>query len=195
MPRLTKSKSIITNRLFRVESGLKAQNELLSSFLLACRMRARSIYILRIFQHPNPSCPFFWFLETISQVLIMQAKTREISSPTGSVWSCTEVHAQHIHTGIYAAALFGLILITHNRIFFSWLVILWYLQAEEDKTSCIFKCAVRARLVRVIALNQLLGMPKLLCIILYFQIKNNWKDHWKKSIFLRCYCSVFHHEL
>lgn len=37
----------------------------------------------------------------------------------------------------------------------------------------IIKCAVRAVLVRVIALNQLLGMPKLLCIILYFQIKTN----------------------
>lgn len=44
-------------------------------------------------------------------------QTREISLSTGSVWSCTEVHAQHIHTGIYAAGLFGLILILITEYF------------------------------------------------------------------------------
>ncbi len=44
-------------------------------------------------------------------------QTREISLSTGSVWSCTEVHAQHIHTGIYAAGLFGLILIRITEYF------------------------------------------------------------------------------
>lgn len=62
MPWLTKSKSIITSRLlgFRVESGLTFCR--LSS--IACRMRAIRIYMLRIFQHPNPFCllGFFWRL-------------------------------------------------------------------------------------------------------------------------------------
>lgn len=132
------------------------------------------LYFAYIFQQPKSMLSFLDFLETISGVLMMQAKTREISSPTGSVWSCTEVHAQHIHTGIYAAGLFGLILIRITEYFFHDFVILWYLQSKRRfKKSCIFKCAVRAWLVRVIALNQLLGMPKLLCIILYFQIIKN----------------------
>lgn len=57
--------------------------------------------------------------------------------------------------------------------------------SRRFKKKYIFKCAVRARLVRVTALNQLLGMSKLLCIILYFQIKTNEKIIEKKnSIFV-----------
>lgn len=62
------------------------------------------------------------------------------------------------------------------------------------KKKYIFKCAVRARLVRVTALNQLLGMSKLLCIILYFQIKTNEKIIEKKTLFLCCLCHGLIHK-
>lgn len=141
LPRLIKWKSLITSRLlwFRVESGLTSKGAFFVS-AVDCRVRAIRIYILRTFQHPNPCCPF-WFLETINQELMLQAKTREISLPAGSLWSCTEV-TPNIFTQVCSGPLQSYI---DTQNVFPQLVIIWYTCSQMLKKMLHFEVCYKGK--------------------------------------------------
>lgn len=181
MSRLTKSKSIITGRLlgFRVQSGLTSKRAFVF-FPVTHRIWGLTIYILRIFQYPQIHMVILIF-EDYRSSIDNAGQTREISLSTGSVWSCTEVHAQHIHTGIYiyAAGLFGSDIDMHNRIFFFMtrdpLVLAVYRRQLHFQVYCQGKAGQGHRIESTAWYAQ---------TIVYYTIfpnKNKWKRLMKKT--------------
>lgn len=110
------------------------QNKLLSSFLWPAEYEGW-LFIFWVMPKSVLSSSFLIFGDYQAST-DNAGQTREISLSTGAVWSCTEVHAQHIHTGIHmqraASVLYWCAV--HN-IFSSWLLILWYLQCEDLKDT------------------------------------------------------------
>lgn len=153
---------------------------------VACSLTARAmtIYMLRIFHFTN-QCRPFWLFGDYQSSIDNAGQTREISLSTGSVWSCTEVHAQHIHTGKRSGPLRSHI-DTHYRIFFSWLVILWYLLSHEDlKKKIHFQVCCQGKAGQGHRIESIAWYVQTIVYYTIFPNKNKWKDYWKKtSIFV-----------
>lgn len=117
--------AIITGRLFGIPCSVWA--DIKTSFRrLSCSLTEWGLYVFICCVYFSTQIHVVLYFILFFFLLIFgdyqssidnAGQTREISLSTGSVWSCTEVHAQHIHTGIYAAGLFGLILIRITEYF------------------------------------------------------------------------------